>query len=103
MLQEMGKYKDQATCVQFHELALEDAHYAEKLAVRQGRIKVDGAQASACLTAQNALACHPAPGSPEFCITCTPATRPCSALSMPATGAFATTDESTDAIALVTS
>jgi hypothetical protein len=60
----MGKYKDQATCEQFQELALQDVHYAEKLAVRQGRITVDSAQASACVAAASGKACNAAPGSP---------------------------------------
>ena len=45
----------------------------------------------------------PLPGSPEFCTTCTPAMRPCSALSMLATGTRANAVESTDAMALLTS
>src|SRR5262249_6044755 len=53
MQQEMGKYKDQATCEKFQELALEDLHYAEKLAVKEGRITVDNTQAQACLAAQS--------------------------------------------------
>ncbi len=62
--QEMGKFMDEATCVQFHELALENTHYAEVLAVRQGRISVDGTQAQACIAAETSLACNPAPGTP---------------------------------------
>ena len=60
--QEMGKFTDQATCVQFAELSLEDLHYAEKLAVRQGRITVDATQAQACIAEQNAKACNSATG-----------------------------------------
>jgi hypothetical protein len=62
--QEMGKFKDEATCEQFHQLALEDTMYSERLAVRQSRIRVDGTQAAACVAAQMTKACNPAPGSP---------------------------------------
>src|SRR4051812_42108089 len=64
MQQEMGKFTDQATCVQFKELALQNLHYAEKLAVRESRISVDSAQASACVAAQMDKACNPMAGSP---------------------------------------
>ena len=33
MQQEMGKFADQATCVQFKELALLNIHYSERLAL----------------------------------------------------------------------
>ena len=62
--QEMGKFTDQATCVQFAELALQNTHYAEKLAVREGRISVDSAQASACVAEQQNKACNAAAGAP---------------------------------------
>jgi hypothetical protein len=64
MQQEMNKFKDEATCEQFRQLALEDTLYAERLAVRQGRIRVDSTQAKACLDAQSMRACNPAPGTP---------------------------------------
>ncbi|MCU1279125.1 MAG: hypothetical protein JWM53_2671 [bacterium] len=60
--QEMGKFKDQATCEQFHQLALEDTMYAERLAVRQSRVKVDGTQADACAAEQMNRACNSATG-----------------------------------------
>ena len=62
--QEMGKYKDQATCVQFQELALQNLHYAERLAVRQGRISVDSTQAAACVAAASGKMCNAMAGSP---------------------------------------
>ena len=62
MQQEMGKFADQATCVQFAELALQNLHYGEKLAVKEGRIVVDSAQASACIAQQQALMCNSATG-----------------------------------------
>ncbi len=62
--QEMGKYRDEATCEQFQQLALEDTMYAERLAVRQSRVTVDGTQADACVAAQMAKACNSATGTP---------------------------------------
>ncbi|HEX6838894.1 MAG TPA: hypothetical protein VF334_20085 [Polyangia bacterium] len=62
MQQEMGKFADQATCVQFAELGLENLHYAEKLAVKQGRITVDSAQATACIAEQQMKMCNSATG-----------------------------------------
>jgi hypothetical protein len=64
MQQEMGKFADQATCVQFKELALLNIHYSERLAAKENRISVDGTQASACVMAQSSKACNPAPGAP---------------------------------------
>lgn len=61
---EMGKFKDQATCEEFRQLALEYTTSDERLAVRQGRLSVDRAQADACLAQRTALSCDPAPGSP---------------------------------------
>jgi hypothetical protein len=61
---EMMKFKDEATCVQFAQLALEDEYYAQRLAVRQGRIKVDTGKASACTDERTNKMCNPMPGSP---------------------------------------
>lgn len=61
--EEMGKFKDQATCVKFAELSLQNLHYAEKLAVRQGRIVVDSSQASACVAAEQNKMCNSATGT----------------------------------------
>ena len=64
IMQQVGtKYKDSMSCLQFQQLTLEDQLYAERLAVRQGRIKVDGTQASACLSEQQNKMCNPAPGT----------------------------------------
>ncbi len=60
--QEMGKFKDQATCVQYAELQLQNQHYIDKLAVRQGRVTVDSAQATACIAEQQGLMCNSATG-----------------------------------------
>lgn len=62
MQQEMTKFKDAATCLKFRQLTLEDQLYAERLAVRQGRIKVDNGQVQACLAQLNAKACNTPPG-----------------------------------------
>lgn len=62
--QEMGKYKDQATCEQFQELALQDLHYAERLAVKQGRITVDSSQSQACVAATSGKQCNAMAGAP---------------------------------------
>jgi len=64
MQEEMGKFADQATCVQFKELALQNVHYAERLAAKENRISVDSAQASACVSAQSDKACNATAGSP---------------------------------------
>jgi hypothetical protein len=64
MQQEMGKFKDEATCKQFHELALQNTMYSERLAVRQSRVTVDSAQADACVAAQMTKACNSATGTP---------------------------------------
>jgi hypothetical protein len=73
--QEMGKFKDEATCEQFHQLALENTMYAERLAVHQSRVSVDGTQADACVAAQMTKACNsltgtsmpPPPGTVDPC------------------------------------
>jgi hypothetical protein len=75
MQQEMNKFKDQATCVQFHQLSLEDTLYAERLAVHQSRVTVDGTQADACAAEQMNKACNsptgttmpPPPGTVDPC------------------------------------
>lgn len=74
--QEMGKYKDQASCEQFKQLALENTMYAERLAVRQSRVTVDSTQADACVAAHMAKACNsptgtPAPTTPGSVDPCT--------------------------------
>jgi hypothetical protein len=62
MQQEMTKFKDAATCLKFRELKLEDQLYAERLAVHQGRIKVDDKQVQLCLAELNAKPCNTPPG-----------------------------------------
>jgi hypothetical protein len=77
MQQEMNKFKDEATCEEFHQLALENTLYSDRLAVRQGRVTVDSKQAQACLDQQNAKMCNPAPGSPPPTPTAPGTVDPC--------------------------
>src|SRR5437016_2198325 len=58
------KYADEATCEKFAQLALEDAMYLGRLGVKQGRGKVDGTQASACIAKAQMKACNTPPGQP---------------------------------------
>jgi hypothetical protein len=75
--QEMGKFKDEATCVKFRELSMQTTLYAERLAVRQGRIKVDNDNANACLAAAMAKQCAPKAGSPAPTPTAPGTVDPC--------------------------
>jgi hypothetical protein len=61
--QEGGKYTDEATCELYQQLALESTMYADRVAVRESRSAVDGAQAALCVAAQMTKACNAASGS----------------------------------------
>jgi hypothetical protein len=57
-----NKYTDMAHCVPYSTLALQDQLYIERLAVRENRLTVDSASATACLAQATGKACNPAPG-----------------------------------------
>jgi hypothetical protein len=58
------KYTDQMGCLSFAKLALENTLYAERLAAKQGRIKVDGEKSNACIDKLKMKACNTPPGQP---------------------------------------
>jgi hypothetical protein len=60
-----GKYATQADCVSYYELGEEDPQYIDRLAVRQGRLKVDNTKAQACLAAIMAEPCNPKSTIPQ--------------------------------------
>jgi hypothetical protein len=53
-----GKYATQADCVSYYELGEEDPQFVDRLAVRQGRLKLDSAKTQACLAALMAEPCN---------------------------------------------
>ncbi|HEY2517976.1 MAG TPA: hypothetical protein VGI39_44200 [Polyangiaceae bacterium] len=57
-----GKYTTQQGCLDYQQLGQEDSVYLARLAVSEGRLKVDGAHASACIAQMQARACNPALG-----------------------------------------
>jgi hypothetical protein len=56
------KFMSQDACVPYFELPWQDELYAERLAVRQGRLKLDDKQAAACITQMMAQPCSPPTG-----------------------------------------
>jgi hypothetical protein len=63
--QDGHKFSTQNDCVPYKQLALEDQLYIDKLAVQQGRIKLDDAKAQACLQQLMGQACNPKAGVPN--------------------------------------
>src|SRR5579863_10128113 len=58
MVQDGHKFSTQADCVPYHLLALEDQQYVSRLAVKEGRLKLDDAKAAACLAQLMNQACN---------------------------------------------
>jgi len=59
-----NRFMSQDACVPYQELALENELYSKRLAVKQGRLKVDKKKADACIAQMQAQACTPKPGQP---------------------------------------
>ncbi len=62
MTRDGTKYADQDSCVPYQALTLMDQLYVDRLAVSEGRLRVDSQAASDCLIQLNQMACNPAPG-----------------------------------------
>ena len=60
-----AKFTTKDRCQQYRALALEDQLYIDRLAVKEGRLKVDGAKATACLAQLTSMACNPDPNNPN--------------------------------------
>ncbi len=58
------KYAAEEDCIPYKTLALEDQLFLERLAAREGRLRVDSTRAGACLAQLTAKACNPMPGTP---------------------------------------
>src|SRR5256885_13201489 len=56
------KFTDEAHCVPYRQLALENQLYIDRLAVGEGRLRLDGAKTAACLAQMTGRACNPGPG-----------------------------------------
>jgi len=58
------KYATQAECVPYAQLELQKQLYLDRLAAREGRVRVDRAKADACVAQLADKACNPKPGIP---------------------------------------
>lgn len=58
------KYADMDGCVPYRTLALVNQLYLNRLAAREGRLRVEGEYAEACLAQLRQQACNPKPGMP---------------------------------------
>jgi hypothetical protein len=58
-----GAYATQADCIAHKQLGQLDGQYIDRLAVRQGRIKLDDTKAQACLAQWMGMQCNPKPGT----------------------------------------
>jgi hypothetical protein len=58
-----NKYTTAAQCLPYAQLAAEDALYIDRLAVSEGRLRLDSTHANACITQMKSRMCNPAPGS----------------------------------------
>jgi hypothetical protein len=86
-VRDMMKYSDEATCEKFAQLALEDSMYLARLAVSQGRAKVDDAMAQACVAKQQMKMCNTPPGQPPPVTTMGPCeVDPCTVALVGSTG-----------------
>jgi len=56
------KFANMDDCVPYRTLALEDQLFLERLAAKEGRLKVDVDKAQACLDQMNGMTCNPKPG-----------------------------------------
>ena len=61
-VRDMMKYSDEATCEKYTQLQLLDTMYLARLGVKQGRAKVDGTMADACIAKLGMKACNTPPG-----------------------------------------
>lgn len=62
-MQDGHRYTNMDDCVPYQTLALEDQLYLDRLAVKQGRLRVNHDQAAACLDQLTNKACNPKPGT----------------------------------------
>jgi hypothetical protein len=74
---EDGKYTTSAQCLAYQQLTQEDQLYLARLAVSEGRLKVDSTHAAACLQTLSARVCNPKPGMTLPPITPTPTVDDC--------------------------
>src|SRR5262249_36526822 len=58
------KFMDQTGCIPYKQLALEEELYVDRLAVKQGRLRVDNMQAQACIAQVQMRACNNKNGTP---------------------------------------
>jgi hypothetical protein len=58
------KFTTKEQCLPYKQLAAENTLYLDRLAVREGRLRVDDDKAAACLQTQQTKACNPKPGLP---------------------------------------
>ncbi len=59
-----SKFTTQDRCNQYRALALEDQLYIDRLAVKEGRLRVDNTKATACLAQLSSKLCNPDPTKP---------------------------------------
>jgi hypothetical protein len=62
--QDGNRFMTQDACVPYRELSLETELYTKRLAVKQGRLKLDKKKADACIAQMSAQTCRPKPGEP---------------------------------------
>lgn len=105
--QDGRKFSTQDGCVPYHELALEDELYVNRLAAKQGRLKLDHDKAQACEAAMMMQACNPKPGQPahmpsmgddpckDVFVGATPAGQPCQLAIECEQGSHCVTDQLT--------
>ncbi|HEY7956924.1 MAG TPA: hypothetical protein VII38_16580, partial [Polyangia bacterium] len=58
------RYTTMEDCVPYQALALENELFLSRLAVKEGRLRVDHERAAACLEQMTNQACNPTPGTP---------------------------------------
>lgn len=63
-IQDGHKFSTESDCVPYRQLSLQDELYANVLAARQGRVRVDRSQAQACLAQMTSMSCNPMPNQP---------------------------------------
>lgn len=61
---DQNKYTTKAECLAFQQLSQEDNLYLTRLAVTEGRMRVDSTHATACIQQMSARVCNPLPGTP---------------------------------------
>jgi hypothetical protein len=58
------KYTTKEDCLPYQQLAVEDGLYLARLAVRDGRVRLDATHSAACLQQQQSKVCNPPPNTP---------------------------------------